>query len=218
MNPDAAVVHLVDDDPSFLAAAARLLRAHGLPVRSFANAQDLLAEVSARTRGCVVADLRMPGMSGLELQDALARSCRGLPIVFLTGAGDIASTVRAMRSGAEDFLEKRCPEAQLVAAVRRALERDARSSAERDRLQALRARFEALSAREREVLSHVVRGRMNKQIAADLGIHERTVKLHRTAITTKLHVRSAAELARLAQTCGLFDAATADLPSFPNGQ
>lgn len=218
MNPAAAAVHLVDDDPSFLAAAARLLKAHGFPVRTFASARELLAEVSAQTRGCVVADLRMPGASGLELQDALATSCPGLPIVFLTGAGDIASTVRAMRGGAEDFLEKRCPEAQLVAAVRRALERDAQSSAERARLQALRARFEALSSREREVLSHVVRGRMNKQIAADLGIHERTVKLHRTAITTKLCVRSAAELARLAQAAGLLDGAAAGFAAFPNGQ
>lgn len=215
MTPPDPIVHLVDDDPSFLAAAARLLAAHAFAVRTFTGAQELLAQISAQTRGCVVADLRMPGASGLDLQDALARSCPGLPIVFLTGAADVPSTVQAMRGGAEDFLEKRCSQVQLVAAVQRALARDARTRAERERLQALRADFDALSAREREVLMHVVRGRMNKQIADALGIHERTVKLHRNAITTKLKVRSAVELARLAQAAGLLDSAAAD---FPKGQ
>jgi len=215
LKSGAAVVHLVDDDPSFLTAAARMLKARKFLVRTFATAQDLMSQVSAGTRGCVIADLHMPGASGLDLQDALAHTCPGLPIIFLTGAGDIPSTVRAMRRGAEDFLEKRCPEAQLVDAVGRALERDARTRAERDRLQTLRAAFNALSAREHEVLLHVVRGSMNKQIASALGIRERTVKLHRTAITTKLNVHSAAELARLAQAAGLVDAAAVD---FPNGQ
>ncbi|HRP29300.1 MAG TPA: response regulator [Burkholderiaceae bacterium] len=213
-EPDG-VVHLVDDDRSFRTAAERLLRGHGFVVHGFAAADQLLAAISADTRGCVIADLRMPGMNGLELQDALAGTGSRLPIVFLTGAADIASTVRAMRSGAEDFLEKRCPEAHLVAAVQRALERDASARAERERLQALRARFQALSRREREVLSHVLRGRMNKQIAADLGIHERTVKLHRTAMTTKLAVHSGAELVRLAQAAGLLDG---DGTTFPNGK
>lgn len=216
MNAPVGVVHLVDDDRAFRVAAARLLRARGFAVQDFAGAAELLTAISAETRGCVVADLRMPGMNGLELQDALARAGSNLPIVFLTGAGDIASTVRAMRSGAEDFLEKRCPEAQLAAAVQRALERDVRACAERDRRQTLRARFDALSPREREVLLHVVRGRMNKQIAADLGVHERTVKLHRTAITTKLAVHSSAELARLAQAAGVIDGDGA--ADFPNGQ
>lgn len=215
MKPPVAIVHLVDDDPSFLAATTRLLEAREFAVRAFATAQELLAQVSEETRGCVVADLRMPGASGLDLQNALARACPGLPIVFLTGAGDIASSVRAMRYGAEDFLEKRCPEAQLVEAVHRGLERNVRNRAERDRMQALRANFDTLSVREREVLTHVLRGRMNKQIAAALGIHERTVKLHRTAITTKLNVHSAVELTRLAQAAGLLDDAAGD---FPNGQ
>lgn len=215
MNPSTPVVHLVDDDRSFLAAAARLLRARGFEVLAFASAAALLARVSAETRGCVVADLRMPGGGGLELQAALARSGPMLPVVFLSGQGDIPSTVQAMRGGAEDFLEKRCPESQLVDAVQRALARDAAAHAERARVQALRCGFDKLSAREREVLMHVVRGRMNKQIAADLGIHERTVKLHRTAVTTKLGVHSAAELARLAQAAGLLEGEAA---SFPNGQ
>lgn len=215
MTPGAPIVHLVDDDAAFLAAAARLLRAHGFPVQTFPSATALLAALLPETRGCVIADLRMPGASGLDLQEALARSGTSLPVIFLTGAGDIPSTVRAMRSGAEDFLEKRCPQEDLVGAVNRALVRDAGTHAERTRMQALRAGFDALTAREREVLRHVVRGRLNKQIAADLGIHERTVKLHRTAITTKLKVHSAVELARLWQAAGL---AEGDRPNFPKGQ
>lgn len=215
MNLPAPTVHLVDDDASYLAAVARLLRAHGLAVRTFASASALLADVSRQTRGCVVADLRMPGTGGLELQDALAKACPTLPIVFLSGEGDIPTTVRAMRGGAEDFLEKRCPQEQLVATVRRALAREAAAWAECARVQALRAELEVLSEREREVLMHVVRGRMNKQIAAALDIHERTVKLHRTAITTKLKLRSAVELASLVQAAGLLDEGSAD---FPNGQ
>ena len=205
MSLPVPVVHLVDDDPSFLKAIARLLQASGFDVRTFAAAAALLAQISTETKGCVIADLRMPDMSGLELQDALARSCPGLPVIFLTGRGDIPSTVRAMRLGAEDFLEKRAPKDQLVAAVNRALARDARARALQVQRQAARSAFDVLTERERQVLSHVVRGRMNKQIAADLAIHERTVKLHRTAITTKLNIRSAVELARLAQAAGLGD-------------
>ena len=205
MSLPVPIVHLVDDDPSFLKAIARLLQASGFDVRTFAAAAALLAQVSTETKGCVIADLRMPDMSGLELQDALSRSCPGLPVIFLTGRGDIPSTVRAMRLGAEDFLEKRAPKDQLVAAVNRALARDARARALQVQRQAARSAFDVLTERERQVLSHVVRGRMNKQIAADLAIHERTVKLHRTAITTKLNIRSAVELARLAQAAGLGD-------------
>ena len=209
------LVHLVDDDASFLKAASRLLRASGFTVTTFDSAAALLAQVSPETRGCVIADLRMPGVSGLDLQDALVKSCLTLPVIFLTGQGDIPSSVRAMRHGAVDFLEKRAPKGRLLDAVNRALERDVRECAERARLQALRAAFDALSPREREVLAHVVRGRLNKQIAADLSIHERTVKFHRTAITTKLCVHSVAELTRLAQESGLFDAGAT---TFPKGQ
>ena len=145
----------------------------------------------------------MPGLSGLDLQAALARTNNPLPVLFLTGHGDIPTSVRAMRQGAEDFLTKRAPKEKLLDAVNRALARDARERAARTRVQALRARFDTLTEREREVLQHVIRGQMNKQIAADLGIHERTVKLHRTAITTKLGVPSVAELTRLAQEAGL---------------
>ena len=135
-----------------------------------------------------------------------------LPVIFLTGEGDIPTTVTAMRHGAEDFLTKRGPQEDLFAAVDRAIARDARQREERARLHALRERIDTLTPRELGILRHVVAGRLNKQIAADLGINERTVKLHRTAITTKLRVRSVAELTRLVQAAGLFDERQSDLP------
>lgn len=214
MKPEP-VVHIVDDDPSFLTATSRLLKASGFEVLGFSSAGDFLRHHDPATAGCVVADLQMPGLSGLGLQVALGATSNPLPILFLTGQGDIASTVQAMRGGAEDFLEKRAAKEDLLDAVRRALARDAREREGRARHDALRARLETLTQREREVLGHVVRGRLNKQIAADLGIHERTVKLHRTAITTKLSVRSMAELTLLVQQAG--DAASS-APTFPKGQ
>jgi FixJ family two-component response regulator len=196
MSQAASVVHLVDDDASFLVAIARVLRASGYTVKTFASAAEFLAQLGDAA-GCVVADLRMPGMDGLELQQGLTRGANVLPVVFLTGHGDVQMSVRAMRQGAEDFLTKRAPKKDLLAAIDRAIARDASQRAERARLQGSRARFGTLTRREREVLEHVLRGRLNKQIAADLGIHERTVKLHRTAITTKVGVQSIAELAQL---------------------
>lgn len=160
---------------------------------------EFLAELKPDTAGCVVADLQMPGMDGMALQAALQKVGSLLPVILLTGHGDIPTTVRAMRGGAEDFLTKRAPRTELIAAVQRALARDERERTERARLLALRQRFEQLTDRELEVLRHVVQGKLNKQIAADLGIHERTVKLHRTSITTKLNVHSVAELTRLVQ-------------------
>ena len=213
MTATEPTVHIVDDDASFLAATSRLLRASGFAVRTFASAAEFLAQREAEDApGCLLADVQMPGMDGLELQAALARSQNPLPILFLTGHGDIPSSVRAMRDGAEDFLEKRAPKEELLGAVQRALARDGREREARARRRALRARFDALTKRELEVLGHVVRGRLNKQIAGDLGIHERTVKLHRTAITTKLQVQSVAELTRLADEAGVFGASA---PTFP---
>jgi FixJ family two-component response regulator len=213
VSESAPVVHVVDDDASFLTAVSRLLRAAGYTVRASSKAEEFLAQL-ADTPGCVIADLQMPGLSGLDLQAALTRAGHMLPVIFLSGHGDIPITVQAMRQGAEDFLTKLAPKEELLDAVKRALARDARQRAERARLRELRARFDALTPRERGVLQHVVQGRLNKQIAADLGINERTVKLHRTAITTKLHVRSAAELARLVQEAGVFDERS---PTFPKG-
>jgi len=214
MNERAPIVRVVDDDTAFLVAVARLLRAAGYTVETFKSAAELLANLGD-AGGCVIADLRMPGMDGMELQRALTREANILPVIFLTGEGDIPTTVQAMRQGAEDFLTKRAPKEDLLAAVDRAIARGVRLRAEAAQLRALQVRVSTLTSRELAVLRQVVEGRLNKQIAADLGINERTVKLHRTAITTKLQVRSVAELTRLAQAAGLID----DRPlTFPKGQ
>ena len=207
MTDLAPVVHVVDDDASFLTAVARLLRASGFLVKTFASAADFLAQVADDTQGCVIADLQMPGASGLELQAALGRAANKLPVVFLTGVGDIPSTVRAMRQGAEDFLSKRAPKDDLLDAVRRALARDARERAARARLNQLRAPFAGLTPRDREVLGHVLSGGLNKQIARRLGIDERSVKRHRTSIMSKLQVESVVELTHLVHAAGLQGAA-----------
>lgn len=205
MSANAPTIHVVDDDASFLLAVSRMLRAHGYRVRTFSSAAEFLGQRDPAASGCVVADLKMPGMGGLELQQALAITHTPLPILFLTGNGDIPSSVQAMRFGAEDFLAKTAPRPELIDAIRRALSRDVNERDARRRRQKLVALFEILTEREREVFGHVVRGRLNKQIAAELGIHERTVKLHRTSITTKLGVPSAAELTHIAHELGFFD-------------
>jgi two-component system, LuxR family, response regulator FixJ len=204
MPPLPATVFVVDDDASFLKAAARLLRASGFAVKTFASAAEFLAWPELDVPGCVLTDLQMPGLSGLDLQAALAKAGHSLPVVFLSGHGDIPSTVQAMRRGAEDFLTKRSPKEALLAAIKRALERDAGQRAEEARLAGLRTRFSVLTAREREVLAHVLTGQLNKQMAGDLGIDERSVKRHRTSIMMKLQVQSVAELTRLVQEAGLW--------------
>ena len=202
------VVYVVDDDASFRKAVTRMLTAAGLSVQSYASGTELLAHLSAdaaaEDSGCVLADLRMPGLDGLQLQEACSEAGVALPFVFLTGHGDVPSAVSAMRHGAVDFLDKCSPQQVLLTSLERALERHANVRAARVRRGQLEQRFAALTVREREVLEHVVHGRMNKQIAAALGIHERTVKLHRNAITTKLGVRSVAELTTLTREIGLF--------------
>jgi two-component system response regulator FixJ len=190
-------VFLVDDDESFLRAVSRLLSRSGFRVVSHHSAAELLASLRPDSVGCVVADLNMPGMDGLALQQSLQRTGNPLPIVFLTGRGDIPASVQAMRRGAEDFLTKDAPKEDLIAAIHRALKRNEQERVERQRLETVQQKLALLSEREREVMQHVVQGKLNKQIADDLGIHERTVKLHRTAITTKLGVPSVAELTKL---------------------
>jgi FixJ family two-component response regulator len=200
-------VFVVDDDLSFLRSLSRLLRASGLHVVAHSSAAQFLAELRPDMNGCVITDLMMPGMDGIALQAALEKAGNPLPILFLSGHGDIPTTVQAMRHGADDFLTKQAPKKNLIAAVHRALAHNEQQRAERDRLRALRQPFEKLTDREREVLRHVVQGKLNKQIAGDLGIHERTVKLHRTSITTKLQLHSVAELTRFVQEAGVFPAA-----------
>jgi two-component system, LuxR family, response regulator FixJ len=202
----SGTVFIVDDDRSFLKSVTRLLSAVGYTVWAFQSAEELLKELKPEMTGCIVADLQMPGMDGLKLQAALGKSANPLPIIFLTGQGDIPASVSAMRGGAEDFLMKRAPKEELLGAIERALEREALERKQRGRLQELRQRFGELSERELEVLSHVVQGKMNKEIAADLDINERTVKLHRTSITRKLKVQSTVELSRLTDEARLFKA------------
>jgi len=202
-QPPPATVFIVDDDVSFLRAVSRLLRASGFQVVIHNSAAEFLAELRPAMTGCVITDLMMPGMDGMALQEALRKAGNPLPLVFLTGQGDIPTTVQAMRGGAVDFLTKRAPKEDLIAAVNRALARNQQEQTRQARLLALRQPFELLTERESEVLRHVVQGKLNKQIAADLGIHERTVKLHRTKLTTKLGVHSVAELTLMVRAAGV---------------
>jgi FixJ family two-component response regulator len=204
LPPESGTVFIVDDDASFLKSVSRLLRAAGYSVQTFETAEKFLEQLSPGMSGCVLADLQMPGLDGLELQAALAKSANPLPMVFLSAQGDIPTTVQAMRRGAEDFLTKLSRKEKLLDAIGRALARGAQERKDRERLRELRGRFDALTPRELEVLEHVVRGKMNKQIADDLKINERTVKLHRTNLTRTLQVQSVAELTRLVGEAGLF--------------
>ena len=199
------VVHIIDDDASYLNALARLLRANDFNVKTFSSGPEFLSHLPGADPGRVVSDLQMPGMSGLDLQEALLRTGKVMPVIILTSKGDIPNSVHAMRHGAEDFLEKHAPKEKLLAAVRRALARAAEESQARTHQREVRARFDVLTVREMEVLERVILGRMNKQIADELHITERTVKYHRSSITTKLKAPSVAELTRLAQEAGFFD-------------
>lgn len=197
--PEPPVVHVVDDDVSHLRSLSRMLRASGFRVRIHDSAAEFLANIPAEECGCVITDLMMPEMDGIALQRALHDAGNPLPVVFLTGHGDVPVTVRAMKNGAEDFLTKNAPKEDLIAAVNRALERNRQDRLKNAELRQKRKILEILTERETQILRLVLQGLLNKQIAAELGIHERTVKLHRTHITTKLGVHSVAELSRIVQ-------------------
>jgi len=196
------IVFVVDDDASFLTAITRLLRAGSYLHQTFTSATEFLETPPADVPGCIIADLHLPGPSGLELQDALAMADNPLPIIFLTGQGDIPTSVHAIKQGAEDFLTKPVKREILFAAIERALARNAQERTQRARHRKLCARFDALTPREREVLRQVTRGQLNKQIAGELDASERTIKAHRANIMAKLQVQSVAELVRLAQEAG----------------
>jgi len=196
-------VYVVDDDTSFLTAVTRLLRAGGYTVITCASATNFLRCSRTEEPACAIVDLQMPGLTGLELQDALAKMEDALPLIFLTGHGDIPTSVQAMRRGAEDFLTKPVKRELLFDAVERALARDATEREQRARQQELRARFDNLTPREREVLAHLLSGKLNKQIASDLGTTERTIKAHRANLLAKVAVQSMAELSRLALQAGI---------------
>jgi FixJ family two-component response regulator len=197
------VVHVVDDDELTRKGTARLLAAAGLEARTYASALDFLAAVQPDMPGCIILDVRLPDLSGLDLQEALADRGVMLPIVFMTGHGEIPDTVRAIQRGAVDFLTKPVEGETLLAAVSRALAQDAAGRAARDQRQELRSRFERLTPREREVFLHLISGQLNKQVAADLDISERTIKMHRASIFQKLEVGSMAEVARVAADLGI---------------
>jgi FixJ family two-component response regulator len=193
-----AVVHLVDDDESLRSALQRLLTAAGYRVRTYASAGEFLLEPPVGATGCLLLDLHMPGPSGLDLQDALKRHGVRLPVIFLTGHGDLPTGVRAMKAGAVDFLTKPVERDTLFAAVARAIEVDATQRAARSNHSDLQGRYAQLTAREREVLGLIVSGKLNKQIAGDLGIAERTVKAQRAQVMAKLGATNAAELGSIA--------------------
>jgi FixJ family two-component response regulator len=209
----AATVFLVDDDPGVLRALTRLLYAAGHRVEAFHSPQEFLAAHNPAAPGCAVLDLAMPGLSGLELQQALAASGCYRPVIFVTGRGDVPSSVQAMKAGAVDFLVKPVGDEDLLAVVERALDRDRLMRQARAELNTIAERLDTLTLREREVLRHVVAGRLNKQIAAELGIVEKTIKVHRSRVMEKLRVRSVAELVRMAERGGIVEPPPPDLPT-----
>jgi FixJ family two-component response regulator len=194
---------VVEDDSSTRTATVRFLRAAGHAVRGYATPAEFLAAVPARTPGCVVLDLRLPGSSGLDVQKALSKLDDPLPVVFLSGQGEVSDSVEAMKGGAVDFLMKTADGAQLLDAVARALDRDSAERRRRGRLRELHARHATLSPREREVLAHLISGQLNKQVGFDLGISEQTTKIHRHRVLEKMRAESIADLVRMASDLGI---------------
>jgi len=198
-----SLVFVVDDDRSMRVAVERLLRSSGLEVESFESARTFLEREPADVACCLVLDVQMPELTGLDLQQALRRSDADIPIVFITGHGDVPTSVRAMKSGAEDFLQKPFKDQELLDAVHRALERDRGARAERTELAELGERLDSLTPREREVFELVVKGLLNKQIAFELGAAEKTIKVHRGRVMKKMHADSLAHLVRMAGKLGI---------------
>jgi FixJ family two-component response regulator len=202
-TPSGPTVFVVDDYAPGRKSISRLLRAAGFVVATFASAQEFLAEYDPAACGCLVLDLAMPVVSGLELQSILAEKGSFLPIIFLTAHGDISKSVRAMKHGASDFLTKPVNDEDVLAAVRTAIEKHCAIRREQAELSEIRARLATLTPREREVLEYVVAGKLNKQIAGTLGTVEQTVKVHRAHVMRKMKVHSVADLVRLTQRCGI---------------
>ena len=216
MSDAEAIVFVVDDDPSVRRSTERLVRSMGFGVRTFATGQeflDFIAAARVEEPACVVLDVQLPGPSGLDLQRELARRGAPIPIIFLTGRGSIPMSVRAMKEGAVEFLTKPVRSRDLVAAIRAAIAGDRALQEERRELTALRERYGRLTAREREVMAHVVAGMLNKQIAGELDASERTVKFHRAHVMKKMQADSLADLVLMAARLGLEPTgATAPVP------
>ena len=201
---DKFTVYLVDDEPGVLKALSRLLRARGYEVKPYFSPQLFLDEHDVTVPGCAILDVSMPGLDGLQLQRALtAAGGSHRPVVFVTGKGDVPTSVRAMKAGAIDFLTKPVKDKDLFEAVSRAEALDAESRRLHSELESMRAKVGTLTPREREVLRHVVAGRLNKQIAGDLGTVEKTIKVHRSRMMEKLGVRMVADLVRMAEKLNL---------------
>jgi FixJ family two-component response regulator len=197
------IIAVVDDDPSVREGLSSLIRSVGLRVETFASAQEFLSRSAAETFSCLVLDLQMPGLSGLDLQKHMAEAEMEIPIVFLTGHGDIPASVRAMKAGAVEFLTKPFDEQELLHAVQEAIERDRIGREQQAHLRDLRDRYDSLTGREREVMQQVVSGLLNKQIAAVLEITEFTVKIHRGQVMRKMRADSVADLVRMAGQLGI---------------
>ena len=198
-----ALVHLVDDDEGVRKALSRLLRSHGLEVESFGDPAEFIRGLDRRPPSCILLDLQMPGLSGLDLQAELRARRIQTPLIFITGHGDVPSSVQAMKAGAFDFLAKPLDESDVMQAIQHALVADARHRAlEAERLE-VQARHDQLTDREKQVLALVITGKLNKQIAADLGISEKTIKVHRARVMEKMKAASVADLVRLAERVGV---------------
>ena len=203
MNAALATVFVIDDDASVRDAVENLARSVGLRAEVFASTQDFLRNWHAEGPSCLVLDVRLPGLSGLDFQHELTRANIGLPIIFLTGYGDVPMTVRAMKAGAVEFLTKPFRDQDLLDAIQQALDRDRITRRQRAELALLRQHFDALTARERQVMGLVVAGKRNKQIAAELGNSEITVKIQRAHIMHKMQAKSVADLVRMAERLGV---------------
>jgi FixJ family two-component response regulator len=200
----SSVVIIVDDDAAIRAALDSLFRSIGLETRLFGSPAELLGGTLPDRPGCIVLDVRLPGVSGLDLQGQLTRKGIDFPIIFMTGHGDIPMSVRAMKAGAVDFLSKPFRDQDMLDAVTAALNRDAQRRSEAVAKEDLRAQYETLTAREREVMGHVTAGLMNKQVAGLIGLSEITVKIHRGNVMRKMGVKSLADLVRKAEALGVF--------------